>query len=102
MGPADRGQDLPPGAAALPPDHYQGPGRAGPARRLKNPKRFLTAFQPSVAYRGPSRTSGKRMYEAPDRYKRMISARLPGGESLAFSSGDGEPENSPLRDAQLL
>jgi diguanylate cyclase (GGDEF)-like protein/PAS domain S-box-containing protein len=42
------------------------------------------------------------MYEAPDRYKRMISARLPGGESLAFASGKGEPENSPLRDAQLL
>ena len=41
------------------------------------------------------------MYEAPDRYKRMISARLPGGESLAFSAGS-EPENSPLRDAQLL
>lgn len=42
------------------------------------------------------------MYEAPDRYKRMISARLPDGESLAFSSGEGETENSPLRDAQLL
>ena len=41
------------------------------------------------------------MYEAPDRYKRMISARLPGGESLAFSAGS-ERENSPLRDAQLL
>ena len=27
------------------------------------------------------------MYEAPDRYKRMISARLPGGESLAFAAG---------------
>ncbi|HET9811157.1 MAG TPA: EAL domain-containing protein [Sphingomicrobium sp.] len=42
------------------------------------------------------------MYEAPDRYKRMISARLPDGESLAFSSGKPEPENSPLRDSQLL
>ncbi len=42
------------------------------------------------------------MYEAPDRYKRMVSARLPDGESLAFSSGKGEVENSPLRDAQLL
>ena len=41
------------------------------------------------------------MYEAPDRYKRMISARLPDGESLAFSA-KGEAENSPLRDAQLL
>ena len=26
------------------------------------------------------------MYEAPDRYKRMISARLPGGESLGLAS----------------
>jgi len=42
------------------------------------------------------------MYEAPDRYKRMISARLPGGESLAFTSGKDDAENSPLRDAQLL
>jgi diguanylate cyclase (GGDEF)-like protein len=41
------------------------------------------------------------MYEAPDRYKRMISARLPDGESLAFSA-KAETENSPLRDAQLL
>jgi diguanylate cyclase (GGDEF)-like protein/PAS domain S-box-containing protein len=42
------------------------------------------------------------MYEAPDRYKRMISARLPGGESLAFAAGKADSENSPLRDAQLL
>ncbi len=42
------------------------------------------------------------MYEAPDRYKRMISARLPDGESLAFSAGKADSENSPLRDAQLL
>jgi len=42
------------------------------------------------------------MYEAPDRYKRMTSARLPDGESLAFASGKAESENSPLRDAQLL
>ena len=42
------------------------------------------------------------MYEAPDKYKRMVSARLPDGESLAFSSGGGQVENSPLRDAQLL
>jgi diguanylate cyclase (GGDEF)-like protein len=41
------------------------------------------------------------MYEAPDRYKRMISARLPDGESLAFSAKT-ETENSPLRDAQLM
>ena len=42
------------------------------------------------------------MYEAPDRYKRMVSARLPDGESLAFASGEAEEENSPLRDAQLI
>jgi hypothetical protein len=42
------------------------------------------------------------MYEAPDRYKRMISARLPDGESLAFATGKSDSENSPLRDAQLL
>src|SRR5690348_2751860 len=42
------------------------------------------------------------MYEAPDKYKRMVSARLPDGESLAFSSGNSQLENSPLRDAQLL
>jgi diguanylate cyclase (GGDEF)-like protein len=41
------------------------------------------------------------MYEAPDRYKRMISARLPDGESLAFSA-QADTESSPLRDAQLL
>ena len=43
------------------------------------------------------------MYEAPDRYKRMISARLPDGESATFSAGvaaDGQA--SPLRDAQLI
>ena len=42
------------------------------------------------------------MYEAPDRYKRMVSARLPGGESLALSSQDANGAASPLRDAQLL
>ena len=42
------------------------------------------------------------MYEAPDRYKRMISARLPDGESLAFATGKSDSQNSPLRDAQLL
>ena len=42
------------------------------------------------------------MYEAPDRYKRLISARLPGGESagLAVSGDDGQ--SSPLRDVQLI
>jgi len=42
------------------------------------------------------------MYEAPDRYKRMVSARLPGGESLGISAGEPDSENSPLRDAQLI
>ena len=41
------------------------------------------------------------MYEAPDRYKRMVSARLPGGESLALTSGKNDG-GSPLRDVQLL
>jgi diguanylate cyclase (GGDEF)-like protein len=41
------------------------------------------------------------MYEAPDRYKRMVSARLPGGESLALTDGQSEG-GSPLRDVQLI
>src|SRR3954467_3520355 len=41
------------------------------------------------------------MYEAPDRYKRMVSARLPGGESLALTSGQSDG-GSPLRDVQLI
>ena len=43
------------------------------------------------------------MYEAPDRYKRMISARLPGGESLGLTNQASADEGgSPLRDIQLL
>ncbi len=42
------------------------------------------------------------MYEAPDRYKRMVSARLPGGESLALTAGEGGDGGSPLRDVQLI
>ena len=43
------------------------------------------------------------MYEAPDRYKRMISARLPGGESLGLTNqADADEGGSPLRDIQLL
>ena len=42
------------------------------------------------------------MYEAPDRYKRMVSARLPGGESLALSNQPADGDASPLRDAQLI
>src|SRR6476619_5143637 len=42
------------------------------------------------------------MYEAPDRDKRMVSAHLPGGESLALSTQQDSNNSSPLRDAQLL
>jgi diguanylate cyclase (GGDEF)-like protein/PAS domain S-box-containing protein len=42
------------------------------------------------------------MYEAPDRYKRLISARLPGGESAGLAARESEAESSPLRDVQLI
>src|ERR671921_239187 len=42
------------------------------------------------------------MYEAPDRYKRLISARLPGGESAGLAASQSESESSPLRDVQLI
>ncbi|HET9144466.1 MAG TPA: diguanylate cyclase, partial [Sphingomicrobium sp.] len=43
------------------------------------------------------------MYQAPDRYKRLISARLPGGESAGLAaSGEADSESSPLRDVQLI
>src|SRR6476661_6270180 len=42
------------------------------------------------------------MYEAPDRYKRLISARLPGGESAGIAAREAESESSPLRDVQLI
>src|SRR6476659_503272 len=42
------------------------------------------------------------MYEAPDRYKRLISARLPGGESAGLAAREDESETSPLRDVQLI
>jgi diguanylate cyclase (GGDEF)-like protein len=42
------------------------------------------------------------MYEAPDRYKRLISARLPGGESAGLAADGSEGESSPLRDVQLI
>src|SRR4051795_44494 len=41
------------------------------------------------------------MYEAPDRYKRLISARLPGGESAGLTARDADSERSPLRGVQL-
>jgi diguanylate cyclase (GGDEF)-like protein/PAS domain S-box-containing protein len=42
------------------------------------------------------------MYEAPDRYKRLISARLPGGESAGLTARHMDSESSPLRDVQLI
>ena len=42
------------------------------------------------------------MYEAPDRYKRLISARLPGGESAGLATRPEDGESSPLRDVQLI
>ncbi|MEO7655040.1 MAG: EAL domain-containing protein, partial [Sphingomicrobium sp.] len=42
------------------------------------------------------------MYKAPDRYKRLISARLPGGESAGLAARNVDTENSPLRDVQLI
>ena len=42
------------------------------------------------------------MYEAPDRYKRMVAARLPGGESLGLTNQDSGDNGSPLRDVQLM
>src|SRR3954471_305302 len=41
------------------------------------------------------------MYEAPDRYKRLISARLPSGESAGLAAPE-DSESSPLRDVQLI
>ena len=41
------------------------------------------------------------MYEAPDRYKRMIAARLPDGKSVAAAK-DGDRAASPLKDIQLI
>jgi diguanylate cyclase (GGDEF)-like protein/PAS domain S-box-containing protein len=42
------------------------------------------------------------MYEAPDRYKRLISARLPGGESAGLAASQSDDDSSPLRDVQLI
>ncbi len=41
------------------------------------------------------------MYEAPDRYKRMIAARLPDGESAGIARDSGAAA-SPLKDVQLI
>ncbi|WP_265587686.1 putative bifunctional diguanylate cyclase/phosphodiesterase [Sphingomicrobium arenosum] len=43
------------------------------------------------------------MYQAPDRYKRMISAKLPDGASLGVAQGVHDDQAStPLRDVQLI
>ena len=42
------------------------------------------------------------MYEAPDRYKRMIAARLPDGESLGLAAEQDDSASSPLKDVQLI
>src|SRR3954451_2437991 len=42
------------------------------------------------------------MYEAPDRYKRLISARLAGGGAAGVGTREAESESSPLRDVQLI
>src|SRR5947209_18405172 len=42
------------------------------------------------------------MYEAPDRYKRLISARLPGGESAGLAATGDDGQSSPVRDVQLM
>src|SRR5215210_520823 len=42
------------------------------------------------------------MYEAPDRYKRLISARLPDGMSAGLATREADEESSPLRDVQLI
>ncbi len=42
------------------------------------------------------------MYEAPDRYKRLLSAKLPGGESAGVSAPGEDSANTPLRDSQLM
>ena len=42
------------------------------------------------------------MYEAPDRYKRMIAARLPDGEAPGVASGESDTESTPVKDVQLI
>src|SRR4051794_27747967 len=42
------------------------------------------------------------MYKAPDRDKRLISARLPGGGSAGLAAREADGESSPLRDVQLI
>src|SRR4051794_20458426 len=42
------------------------------------------------------------MYEAPDRDKRLILARLPGGESAGLAATGDDGQSSPLRDVQLI
>ena len=65
-------------------------------------RRSLTGLQLSLAKPLVGTWNGGRMYEAPDRYKRLISARLPGGESAGLAAREAESESSPLRDVQLI
>ena len=42
------------------------------------------------------------MYQAPDRYKRMIAARTPDGADVGVASTKEDKGSSPLRDVQLI
>ena len=62
----------------------------------------LTELQLSLSNPATGRGTAGGMYQAPDRYKRLISARLPGGESAGLAASEDESETSPLRDGQLI
>src|SRR4029079_5280041 len=72
------------------------------ARMATDPKIVLNSPSTLFPYIRGQKPGGKRMYEAPDRYKRLISARLPGGESAGLAAREAESESSPLRDVQLI
>ena len=57
--------------------------------------RSLTPPQLSLDKRLMVPVDGGRMYEAPDRYKRLVSARLPGGES-AGARGPARPKSESI------
>jgi diguanylate cyclase (GGDEF)-like protein/PAS domain S-box-containing protein len=42
------------------------------------------------------------MYEAPDRFKRLMAARLPDGESAGVAAREPDSDTSPLHDVQLI
>src|SRR5437764_3494865 len=62
----------------------------------------LTRLQLSLSNPLSQTWNGGRMYEAPDRYKRLISARLPGGESAGLAATGDDGQSSPFRDVQLI